>query len=181
MSEFIAPTTIEGNRIILKAKIPEMAEDMFLVVKNNPGPWLPWMGCEETLQSTREFLEFTDNQRQNRLGYYYAILSKTELKILGAIDLIEINWGKKSVSISYWLDQTAEGKGYISEAMPLAEKLAIDLGFKILRIVCHERNIRSQKIPLKFGYKFTEIDKEGGQRYNKNQPGDLLVYTKYIF
>jgi RimJ/RimL family protein N-acetyltransferase len=61
--------------------------------------------------------------------------------------------------IEYWLDAAATGNGYISEALPLLERLLFTRGYNIIELQCAARNVASQRVATRADYvKFGECD-----------------------
>jgi hypothetical protein len=59
--------------------------------------------------------------------------------------------------LEYWLDAAATGNGYISEALALLEPLLFNRGYTSIELQCAARNIVSQDVAARAGYrKFSE-------------------------
>ncbi len=75
------------------------------------------------------------------------------VRLLGAISLMPHQWAVPSFEIGYWLRSSAEGQGYMSEAVRLLVTYCFEtLEAQRLLIRCDVRNARSRAIPERLGF-----------------------------
>ena len=73
---------------------------------------------------------------------------------VGVIGYQSINWSRKSTTIGYWIGEQFQGKGIMSKALELFINYAFnDLGLNKIEIKVAEENLRSRKLPEKYGFK----------------------------
>jgi len=97
--------------------------------------------------------------------------------LLGGTGLHRINWNIRTFEIGYWLRRSAEGHGYMAEAVQLLTRMAFDtLQANRVEIRMDARNTRSEQIPKRLGFIH-----EGTLRNNipdaHGQPRDTHIYA----
>lgn len=99
-------------------------------------------------------LERQENEMAAGRGCYFLIRKKDTGKIIGGINLNNIQYGvTMAASLGYWLDEKLQGQGYMSEAGQLVIRYVFE-NLKLHRInaACLPQNERSAKILLKWGF-----------------------------
>ena len=87
------------------------------------------------------------------------------------------NWKVPSFEIGYWLRATAEGHGYMTEAVRLLTSFAFEvLHAQRVMIRCDDRNTRSKAIPERLGYVF-EGCMRNAEIGTSGEPFNALVYS----
>lgn len=149
---------LESERIVLKRPVPsfELAKEIFAAVeesRENLAPWLPW--CQRTTKAEHSYgflADWCDKNWQEKTGFPYLIHDKLTDKYLGCIDFMNVSDTNKSGEIGYWIRKSAEGKGYMSEALKVLEKEAFRVGINRIYIGNDTRNIRSANVAERAGY-----------------------------
>lgn len=157
------PKNVEGNRTRLIARKNDQAAEMFnLIDKNreNLGRWMPWEKETQKVEDSLAYLELAQSWWEARSTFDYSVYAKDSDKLIGGFGLHSINWEKQSCEFGYWLDQSYQGKGLMTEVVQIGEALAFDLGFHRIVITCDRLNLRSQQIPKRLNYRLesTQID-----------------------
>ncbi|MDA1196979.1 MAG: GNAT family protein [Nanoarchaeota archaeon] len=108
--------------------------------------------CPKDVESEKEFLRQNAKKRKNNLEYNYAILFND--KLVGGCG-IKIDQHRTFIGeIGYFLDEECWGKGIVTKAVKILEKLGFQkLGLKRIEILMDPRNIGSEKVAIKCGYK----------------------------
>ncbi|MDQ6833081.1 MAG: GNAT family N-acetyltransferase, partial [Chloroflexota bacterium] len=106
-----------------------------------------------------------------------AIISRADGTYLGATGFTVRNLAVPSFEIGYWLRQSAEGHGYMSEAVRTITRFLFDaMGAERVMIRCDARNVRSKNVAERLGFPF-----EGTMRHDTLDPTgvirDTLVYA----
>lgn len=140
-------------------------------------PWLPWYDTHGTLDDTREYIRNTVGRWMLREGLEMGIFSRDDGTFLGGIGLHIRSWHIPAFEIGYWVRQSAEGHGYVSEATRLLTTFAFEgLGARRVMIRCDARNTRSAAVPQRLGYVL-----EGALRCDgldtAGQARDTLIYA----
>ncbi len=82
-----------------------------------------------------------------------SIWEATTGRYLGGIGLHVHNWDTGYFEIGYWIRASAEGHGYVTEAVRLLANYVFDtLKANRLEIRCDELNARSAAIPQRLGF-----------------------------
>lgn len=149
---------IEAERIILKQPVPsfELAKEIFAAIeesRENLEPWLPW--CKKTTKAEDSFgflKDWCEKNRSDKTGFAYLIHDKSSGKYLGCIDFMKVSDTDKTGEIGYWIRTSAQGKGYMSEALKALEKELFGQGINRIYIGNDTRNIRSANVAKRAGY-----------------------------
>lgn len=110
----------------------------------------------EKLEEAEKGIQEVFLSRPSRgLPYAYAIVHKSNNKMIGTCDFHCVDWDKNQGEIGYALNYNYWGKGYMS----LACNALIDFGFNNLKldkvVISHNvKNIGSQRVIEKSGFKF---------------------------
>ena len=156
---------IETERLILRPITLADAEDLYEYASNKDTTYFvtfnPYDSIDDAYFSIANFF------MANPLGKY-AIELKEEHKMIGTIDLFNINPEKQSAEMGYILNPKYHRKGYMTEA----GKALLDLGFNTLELekiyaMCDSRNDASSGVMKKLGMtqeatrSHHSLDKEG--------------------
>ena len=131
--------------------------------------------CPKDVESEKEFLKQNIDKRNKNLEYNYSILY--DKKLVGACG-IKINQHRTYIGeIGYFLDEEFWSKGIVTKAVKLLEKIGFKkMGLKRIEIIMNPKNIGSEKVAIKCGYK-----KEGLMKKiikDKNRYYDAYLYAK---
>jgi RimJ/RimL family protein N-acetyltransferase len=98
-------------------------------------------------------------------------------RFLGGCGLHRMDWNLGTFDSGYWLRSTAQGHGFMREAVTLLTRLAFDeLKANRVQIRMDTRNLRSRRVAEEVGYHF-----EGTLRMSipssDGRPGDQHVFA----
>ena len=175
-----------GERIILRK--PDVSFDFankfFTLVDANREhilPWLDW-GMEsitKSPESSYSFILDADKAWKNGDKFEYVICDKVTKELLGGIGIMKRG---KSIDchfeIGYWLSKNACGKGYLLEAVKLAEAEFFGLGVERITIKNDIENIKSRQVAEKLGYKFEGIQEHSRYSAYLKSFCDVNVFAK---
>ena len=167
---------LDGEKVkIRKLKISD-AEDIYKNVKDKDiGKWMFNIPHPYPKDEARKFIRRTHYRRKKKKSYAFGIVLKTTDKVIGIVDLFDIDWKSKKAEVGYWLSKKYWGKGLTTETV----KLVLKFGFeelKLHRIYARlfEGNIASKNVLEKCGFKLEGTIRETEFRYNKWHNG--LIY-----
>lgn len=147
---------LRGERVLLRPYYEGDAEALFEAMiesRDHLRPWMPFADEHQTIDESRNWII---QQMAHWLLRDDLVLSIWELstgRYLGGTGLYPHNWEIGYFEIGYWLRASAQGHGYITEAMQLLTNYALDsLKANRLEIRCDELNVRSAAIPKRLGY-----------------------------
>lgn len=152
-----APNEIVGERIVLRPWRESDAEAFYAEIdrsREHIGRWLPWPDQYHAVADTRPFLRRAAAQWLLREEFVMGIFTR-DGRLVGSVGVHPRNWRAPAFEIGYWLGQGFEGKGYMSEAVRLATKLAFEtLGANRVMIRCDVENHRSAAVARRCGFTY---------------------------
>ncbi len=153
------------------------AEELFRQVDANRlylRQWLPWLDLNLSAADSLRFIKDTRDDFLISQAIVFIILNKRE--IIGVIELQNIDPVNRKASIGYWLAARYAGKGI----MPKVCNKIIAWCFEELllnrveiKVACD--NKRSEAIPLKLGFHYEGILRQGEWLYDHFV--DLKLYS----
>ena len=159
-------------RLLEEADADELSR---LVEANRPylAEWLPWArgnGPAETLA----FIRTTVQQLADDNGFATAIVDGGA--IVGTVGFHRIDWANRATSIGYWLAESSQGRGTMTEAVRAITTHAFEV-WKLNRVEIRAAvgNTRSAAIPLRLGFVeegvLRQVERHG------DEFKDLAVYS----
>lgn len=175
------PESFESDRLTIRAPRPGDGAEMNAAVHetfDNLKVWMPWAQQMPTLEESESFVRRAQCEFLAREDLTLFLFLKDTNTIVGASGLHRINWDIPKFEIGYWCRKRFQGQGYISESTEAITKFAFEtLAAKRVEIRCDAKNVRSQRIPNRLGFKL-----EGTLRNDALSPsGELratLVFAK---
>lgn len=168
-----APGTLLGKRVVVRAYTEADAPAMFEAITeslDNLRPWMPWADGHESVKDSLEFV------RQCQVGFLLRTdfpmgIFRRDGRYLGGTGIHISNSNVPSFALGYWVRTSAEGQGYVSDAVQLLTAHAFDtLEAQRLVIRCDARNIRSRRVAERQGFVL-----EGRSRnFERDPAGDLV-------
>jgi ribosomal-protein-serine acetyltransferase len=147
---------LRGERVIVRPYRVENAEDVRAAVdesREHVRPWLPFAELHQAVEETREWILRGVAKCILREEVPCGIWDEQSGRFLGGIGLHPRSWETGYFEIGYWLRQSAEGHGYVSEAVRLVTNFAFaDLHATRVEIRCDARNTRSANVARRLGF-----------------------------
>jgi ribosomal-protein-serine acetyltransferase len=138
---------LHGERILLRGYRESDAQAFFNAVvesRERLRPWDDWPDKCQICDDARNWLIQDMASWLLREQLQIGIWNLKTKKFLGGVLLRPHNWDIPFFEIGYWLRTSAEGKGYMTEAVQLLTRFAFDkLGAKRVMVRIDERNHRS--------------------------------------
>lgn len=139
------------------------AEELFQMIhtyRDYLRVWLPWIDELNSPFNAHSFISIWLKQYIDGTGLYLGIRYKG--KLVGCIDLHQIDWHNRLASIGYFLISNAQGKGLMTRTVStLLQYSFIELGLNRIEIRCGEKNIKSRAIPERLGFTYEGCIREG--------------------
>ena len=173
---------IETERLILRQWDLNDVNDIVEGLNNiNVTKWMAGAPFPYTIDDAKYFIK---NALENK-SYYFAIVLKSENKVIGGTQLTDINFSNGSAGGGIWINEKYHGFGYGTEAFGARIKFAFeDLGLRRLENGYFKDNEKSHKMQLRFGYKDEGIRR---QRFVSKATGKIedeyitgLLKSKWI-
>jgi RimJ/RimL family protein N-acetyltransferase len=116
--------------------------------------WLPFADAHQTIEETRDWITHRVADWLLREDMGAGVFLREDGAFLGGLGLHPRSWEIGFFEIGYWLRASAEGHGYMREAVStLIEFAARDLLASRLEIRCDARNARSAGVAESLGFK----------------------------
>jgi RimJ/RimL family protein N-acetyltransferase len=173
------PGPLFGERIVVRAYTEMDAPAMFEAVGEsvqNLRPWMPWADSHKTVEDSLEYIRQCQVGFLLRTNFPMGTFTCADGRYLGGTGIHIREPRVPSVEIGYWVRASAEGQGYVSEAVRLLTICAFDtFHAERVTIQCDARNERSKRVAERQGYVF-----EGRHRNAERDPaGDLVDMLTY--
>jgi ribosomal-protein-serine acetyltransferase len=147
---------LRGERVVVRpyrledaAALREAIEES----REHVRPWLPFADAHQTDEETRDWIIRGMAEWLTRVNVSLSIWDAASGRYLGGIGLHPRNWEVRYFSIGYWLRQSAEGHGYVREAVRLVTDFAFEhLEANRVEIRCDARNRRSAAVAEALGF-----------------------------
>lgn len=164
---------IETERLILRQYKLEDVNDVVEGLNNlNVTKWLQGAPYPYTIKDAEYFI----NKSINEKLYNFAIVLKSENKVIGGTQLTNIDLHNGTAGGGIWISEKYWGHGYGPEAFGARIKYAFEvLGLRRLENGYFKENEKSHKMQLRFGYK-----DEGIRRQKFVSRGSGKVEDEYI-
>ena len=113
--------------------------------------WVPWVDASHSADDTRKFCESAIRQFAANDGFHAGMWAKGNF--VGAIGFHRIDWPNRKTTIGYWLDKSAEGRGWMSAACrAMVDHALLELKLNRVEIRCATQNHKSLAIPRRLGF-----------------------------
>ncbi len=173
------PARFVGERVIARCLDDEDAAPMHEAIaasrETQLRPWLPWYNQHQTIEDTLAYVRRARGTYILRENFEMGLFARADGAFLGGVGVHPRHWQVPSFEIGYWLSASAQGHGYMSEAVRLLTSYLFDvLGAGRVMIRCDARNTRSRNVAERLGYVIEGTTRNGGID-NDGKPFDLLV------
>jgi RimJ/RimL family protein N-acetyltransferase len=150
------PELIETDRLILRARSTDHAEESFALIDRNRShlkPWFPWESTTLGVADAKGYIELTKKWWETGSTFDFSVFEKSSGKLIGSFGLHTINWEHRRCEIGYWISHDKQGMGYVSECLRAGEHIAGKLGFHRLGLTCDPQNKKSIAVAKRNGYR----------------------------
>ena len=149
------PKIIKTPRLVLRVVEPtkENAEKIFSIVEQNRDYLMDWQGHFgelKTADNVKAYLTKRANQIKTDSGVCIYIFYNDN--IVGRVRFFDIR--DNVCEIGYWLIKSANGNGFMSEALHALEAELFKFGFKKITLDIDDGNVHSENVAKRNGYKF---------------------------
>ena len=132
----------------------DSAELFALVHRNRSrlGQYLPWVHATHAPADVASFLRSATVQHASGLGFHAGI--ELDGRLAGCAGMHPIDLAHANVSLGYWIDEQAEGRGLATQATAELVRICFaDFGLRRVEIRCAAGNLRSRAVPLRLGFR----------------------------
>lgn len=139
--------------------------------------WMPWALRVPTIAESETFAREAAARYRTREEVSFLIFGASDDQLLGVIGLHTIDWSVPRFEIGYWLRSSAEGHGYMTEAVRALTAICLDrVGAMRVEIRCDSRNERSAAVARRAGFTL-EATLRQHARDNDGRLRDTLVFA----
>ncbi len=179
------PEEIASARLILAAPRPGLGQALNAAVCESLDelrPWMPWAQSAPSIEESEAVLRHQLARFILRSDLVYQIYRKNEDgtagRLLGGTGLHRFDWTVRRFEIGYWIRKSAQGQGYVSEAVQALARMAFEqLQARRVEIRMDDKNLRSRAVAERCGFEF-----EGVLRSDALSPSgearDTRVYSR---
>lgn len=147
---------LRGERVVVRPYRESDAQELFEAMvesRDHLRPWMPFADEHQAVEESRHWIIQQMAHWLLREDLVLSIWEQSTGRYLGGTGLHPHNWEIGYFEIGYWLRPSAEGYGYVTEAVRLLTDYALDnLKANRLEICCDALNTRSAAIPKRLGY-----------------------------
>lgn len=164
---------ILSDRLLLRRQTISDAQEMFDCYAKDGEvtkylTWNPHKSVNETLTLLKIWVE----EYKSLDSYRWFITNRNTGALMGAIDVVAYH--NNNPIIGYVLGRSYWNKGYMSEALSaVINYLFNTVGTKKILIAAEEENIASQKVILKNGFRFVNLER----KYFKNKDEFKIIFN----
>lgn len=172
--------TLDGDHIRIRSFQPGDAEEHFAAIaesRERVGRWLPWVPAYESVDDSRDTLARMQARWLTREDFDGGIFDRQSGVLLGGIGFHPRNWEFGYFEVGYWLRTSAEGRGYVTEAVrALTDHLFASLGARRVEILCNALNTRSAAVAERAGF-VREAHLRNARRDVNGALSDTLIFA----
>ncbi len=173
---------LETSRLIIAPLKIEEAEAFYEMLTNNfnriKESFPKTSSANTSLADSRKYIQEKIVEFENKTFFSFGICLKEENKLIGQLAIKNIDWSIPKGELGYFIDQTYEGKGIVTEALQKVIHYAFtDLKMNKLFLRTLLDNVASQKVAEKNGFiKEGILRKEFKSGNNKLE--DVIYYAR---
>ena len=145
---------LSTERLVLRKLVIGDANSIFNNWANDPEvtKYMTWK-AHKSIEETKQILDIWLNEYKEPKTIRYGIVLKENNELIGAIDVV--GYVDNNPEIGYCLSRKYWNKGYMTEACEAVVEYLFAIGYKTILIEADERNIGSNRVIEKVGFKYT--------------------------
>jgi RimJ/RimL family protein N-acetyltransferase len=148
---------LRGDVVVVRPFRPEDAPLLHEAIAESRDfmrPWLPWADAQQTVEESLDWINQARAKWITRTDILVAMFDAADNgRFVGGIDLHPRDWAVPFFELGYWMRATAARRGYMTEAVQLLTRFALDvLGAQRVQIRCDVRNTPSANVARRAGY-----------------------------
>jgi RimJ/RimL family protein N-acetyltransferase len=147
---------LRGERVLVRPYRESDAADLYEAIaesREHLRPWLPFADQHQTVDESRDVIRRGMARWLLREDMMVGLWDARTGRYVGSSGLHPRDWEAGVFEIGYWIRRSAEGRGYVTEAVRLQTDFAFEwLGANRVFIRCDARNMRSAAVPRRLGF-----------------------------
>ena len=150
------PQEMVGQRVIVRPYRAGDGPALWEAIEESRAhlrPWMPWTDSHTTPADSEAYARRSAARWQLREDLSVGIWERVSKRFVGGSGLHPRDWDVPSFEIGYWIRLSAQGSGYVTEAVQMLCGLAFDVfGANRVSIQCDTHNIRSANVARRLGF-----------------------------
>jgi len=135
----------------------------------------------KTYDDTKSFVIDMIKGANDNVYFPYLIIDNSNEKIVGFLDLKNIDWGIPKSEIGFYIDKTYAGKGITTKALNLfCDFCFSEYKFQKLFLRTHPSNISARTVSEKSGFELEGVIRKD-YKTNSGEVVDLMYYGKLSY
>jgi RimJ/RimL family protein N-acetyltransferase len=179
------PERVETQRLLLLAPRAGLGQALNAAICESIDelrPWMPWAQVEPTVEESeavvrRQLARFIARE-DLAFQIYRRNADGSAGQLLGGTGLHRFDWKVRRFEIGYWIRSSAQGKGYVSEAVRALAAMAFDaLKARRVEIRMDSANRRSRAVAERCGFELEGVLRRDALSL-LGEPRDTCVYSR---
>jgi RimJ/RimL family protein N-acetyltransferase len=150
------PDELRTPRLILRPLRPDDADAIFAAIdesREHLRPWMLWVDNHRSVDDTRDWCAHAAADWLLRAALTLGMFDAAAGRFLGGTGLHVHDWNRRLFEVGYWIRESEQGKGYVTEAVERQIAFAFDdLDARRLELWCDARNERSRAVAERCGF-----------------------------
>ena len=174
------PNELVGPRVLLRPFRPGDGTALWEAVEESRAhitPWMAWVEHNQSAADSEMYARQASARWVTRESLAMGIWDRGTRRYLGQCGLVRPDWAVPSFEVGYWVRASAQGFGYVTEAVGLATALAFEtLGAQRVHIQCDSLNLRSAAVAQRLGFPL-EGTLRRNERSTSGELRDTLIFA----
>lgn len=173
------PDTIPGRLVDLRRFEEQHAQSMFDCIQRDKQRllrYLPWPRYINTVADELDFIRGSRRRFDDFVSFGYGIYPRADNAFAGTVGSFNVDCENMRFEVGYWLLASAEGKGYMTEAVTLLVREHARRGFHRAELLCEPDNERSRAVALRCGFSYEGTLREC--KWNGERFLDMQVFAR---
>ena len=152
------PEALYTERLLIAAPRVGLGPALSVAVAESIGtlsPWMPWAQQAPSIEDSEAVVrrQLADFILRKDLPYQFFDRKAEGRRLLGGTGLHRMDWAARRFEIGYWIRSSAQGQGYVSEAVNALTTMAFEkLQARRIEIRMDDDNARSRAVAERCGY-----------------------------
>jgi len=174
------PDAWVGDRVVVRPYREDDASTLFRAInesRDHLRRWLPWPDQHQRVEETLAFIRRAQGRWVLRESVDVGIFTRDGGELLGGTGLHLRDWSIGYFEIGYWIRQSAEGNGYVAEAVKLLASFAFANWDAVrVEIRCDAQNARSAHVAERLGFVYEGTLRKSGPAPD-GQLRDTMIFA----
>lgn len=172
-------TLFTNGVVTIRPFEPEDIPSFYSAVRSSAetlGRWMPWCHTGYSMKEAKAWLAACQTEWVRGTSYPFLVVEPNSHKVLGSVDINQINRDHNFGNIGYWVSTSHAGKGIATAAVKMAVHFGFtEVGFTRLEIVVLTENVASRRVAEKAGAKLECVARNRLVGWNKSH--SAAVYS----